>query len=73
MTHDPFWVRLVGDDRLLDIAEQFIGPPSSSVGFLTIWGLTEAGAGAADSFGLTTVGSDFAAAEADESSVGFVI
>ncbi len=23
---DPFWVRLVGDDRLLDIAEQFIGP-----------------------------------------------
>lgn len=26
MTHDPFWVRLVGDDRLLDIAEQFIGP-----------------------------------------------
>ena len=26
MTHDPFWVRLVGDDRLLDVAEQFIGP-----------------------------------------------
>ena len=26
MTHDPFWVRLVGDDRLLDIAQQFIGP-----------------------------------------------
>ena len=26
MTHDPFWVRLVSDDRLLDIAEQFIGP-----------------------------------------------
>lgn len=26
MTDDPFWVRLVGDDRLLDIAEQFIGP-----------------------------------------------
>lgn len=24
--HDPFWVRLVSDDRLLDIAEQFIGP-----------------------------------------------
>ena len=23
---DPFWVRLVGDERLLDIAEQFIGP-----------------------------------------------
>lgn len=23
---DPFWLRLVGDDRLLDIAEQFIGP-----------------------------------------------
>jgi phytanoyl-CoA hydroxylase len=26
MTDDPFWVRLVGDDRLLDIAQQFIGP-----------------------------------------------
>ncbi|MBT3343222.1 MAG: phytanoyl-CoA dioxygenase family protein [Gemmatimonadetes bacterium] len=26
MTHDPFWVRLVADDRLLDVAEQFIGP-----------------------------------------------
>ena len=26
MTDDPFWVRLVGDDRLLDIAAQFIGP-----------------------------------------------
>jgi len=26
MTNDPFWVRLVSDDRLLDIAEQFIGP-----------------------------------------------
>ncbi|MCS6777586.1 MAG: phytanoyl-CoA dioxygenase family protein [Chloroherpetonaceae bacterium] len=26
MTEDPFWVRLVSDDRLLDIAEQFIGP-----------------------------------------------
>ncbi len=25
-THDPFWVRLISDDRLLDIAEQFIGP-----------------------------------------------
>ncbi len=24
--HDPFWLRLVSDDRLLDIAEQFIGP-----------------------------------------------
>ena len=23
---DPFWVRLVGDPRLLDVAEQFIGP-----------------------------------------------
>ena len=23
---DPFWLRLVGDDRLLDIAGQFIGP-----------------------------------------------
>jgi phytanoyl-CoA hydroxylase len=23
---DPFWLRLVGDDRLLDIAEQFVGP-----------------------------------------------
>jgi ectoine hydroxylase-related dioxygenase (phytanoyl-CoA dioxygenase family) len=23
--HDPFWVRVVGDDRLLDIAEQFVG------------------------------------------------
>lgn len=23
---DPFWVRLVSDERLLDIAEQFIGP-----------------------------------------------
>jgi ectoine hydroxylase-related dioxygenase (phytanoyl-CoA dioxygenase family) len=23
---DPFWLRLVGDDRLLDIAEKFIGP-----------------------------------------------
>jgi hypothetical protein len=23
---DPFWVRLVGDDRLLDIAELFLGP-----------------------------------------------
>ena len=26
MTHDAFWVRLVSDPRLLDIAEQFIGP-----------------------------------------------
>ena len=26
MTHDPFWVRLISDDRLLDIAEVFIGP-----------------------------------------------
>lgn len=26
MTRDPFWVRLVSDDRLLDIAAQFIGP-----------------------------------------------
>ena len=25
MTCDPFWVRLVGDDRLLDVAELFIG------------------------------------------------
>jgi ectoine hydroxylase-related dioxygenase (phytanoyl-CoA dioxygenase family) len=25
MTHDPFWVRLVSDDRLLDVAAQFIG------------------------------------------------
>ena len=24
--HDPFWVRLVSDERLLDLAEQFIGP-----------------------------------------------
>ncbi len=26
MTHDPFWVRLVSDPRLLDIAAQFVGP-----------------------------------------------
>ncbi len=26
MADDPFWVRLVSDDRLLDIAEVFIGP-----------------------------------------------
>jgi ectoine hydroxylase-related dioxygenase (phytanoyl-CoA dioxygenase family) len=26
MTEDLFWVRLVGDDRLLDIAELFVGP-----------------------------------------------
>ncbi len=24
--NDPFWIRLVGDERLLDIADQFIGP-----------------------------------------------
>src|SRR5258708_7590953 len=23
---DPFWVRLVSDDRLLDVAERFVGP-----------------------------------------------
>jgi ectoine hydroxylase-related dioxygenase (phytanoyl-CoA dioxygenase family) len=26
MQHDPFWVRLVSDDRLLDIAALFVGP-----------------------------------------------
>ncbi|MBT4097034.1 MAG: phytanoyl-CoA dioxygenase family protein [Gemmatimonadetes bacterium] len=26
MTNDPFWVRLVADDRLLDIAQQYVGP-----------------------------------------------
>lgn len=26
MTHDPFWVRLISDGRLLDVAEQFVGP-----------------------------------------------
>jgi phytanoyl-CoA hydroxylase len=26
MANDPFWVRLVSDDRLLDIAELFVGP-----------------------------------------------
>jgi phytanoyl-CoA hydroxylase len=26
MTDDPFWVRLVSDPRLLDIAELFVGP-----------------------------------------------
>jgi phytanoyl-CoA hydroxylase len=26
MTHDPFWVRLISDARLLDIAELFVGP-----------------------------------------------
>lgn len=26
MQDDPFWVRLVADDRLLDLAEMFIGP-----------------------------------------------
>ncbi len=25
MTDDPFWVRLVGDERLLDIAQQYVG------------------------------------------------
>jgi phytanoyl-CoA hydroxylase len=24
--HDPFWIRLVSDPRLLDVAQQFIGP-----------------------------------------------
>ena len=23
---DPFWVRLISDDRLLDIAEEYVGP-----------------------------------------------
>ncbi|MFD0683012.1 phytanoyl-CoA dioxygenase family protein [Actinomadura fibrosa] len=26
VARDPFWVRLVSDDRLLDVAERFIGP-----------------------------------------------
>ena len=26
MTQDAFWVRLISDDRLLDVAEKFIGP-----------------------------------------------
>lgn len=26
VAQDPFWVRLVGDDRLLDVAQAFIGP-----------------------------------------------
>jgi phytanoyl-CoA hydroxylase len=26
LRHDPFWVRLVSDDRLLDVAQQFVGP-----------------------------------------------
>ncbi|HEX7003723.1 MAG TPA: phytanoyl-CoA dioxygenase family protein [Trueperaceae bacterium] len=26
MKHDPFWVRLISDPRLLDVAEQFLGP-----------------------------------------------
>ena len=26
MRHDPFWVRLISDDRLLDIAEEYVGP-----------------------------------------------
>ena len=25
MTHDPFWVRLVSDDRLLDVAAEYVG------------------------------------------------
>jgi phytanoyl-CoA hydroxylase len=25
-TQDPFWIRLVSDERLVDIAEQFVGP-----------------------------------------------
>jgi len=29
MTQDAFWVRLVSDDRLLDIAQQFLGPDLS--------------------------------------------
>lgn len=24
--NDPFWIRLVGDNRLLDVAQQFVGP-----------------------------------------------
>ena len=31
MTDDPFWVRLISDDRLLDIAEEFIGPKYSFI------------------------------------------
>ena len=26
VANDPFWVRLISDDRLLDVAEKFIGP-----------------------------------------------
>ncbi|MFT5085703.1 MAG: phytanoyl-CoA hydroxylase [Candidatus Latescibacterota bacterium] len=26
MTNDPFWVRLISDERLLNIAEQYLGP-----------------------------------------------
>jgi ectoine hydroxylase-related dioxygenase (phytanoyl-CoA dioxygenase family) len=26
IANDPFWVRLIGDDRLLDVAEEFVGP-----------------------------------------------
>lgn len=26
MTQDPFWVRLVADDRLLDVAQAYVGP-----------------------------------------------
>jgi phytanoyl-CoA hydroxylase len=26
MTDDPFWVRLIADERLLDIAERYVGP-----------------------------------------------
>jgi len=26
LAQDPFWIRLISDDRLLDVAEQFIGP-----------------------------------------------
>ena len=26
MTNDPFWVRLISDDRLLDIAQEYVGP-----------------------------------------------
>ena len=25
MTHDPFWVRLIADDRLLDVAAEYVG------------------------------------------------
>lgn len=26
VAEDPFWIRLVGDDRLLDVAQEFVGP-----------------------------------------------